>query len=130
MVEKLKRPAVVESKTTEVRTGCGNLFVIVGTIEGKIVELFATLGKAGGCSICQNEALCRSISLGLRHGVPVKEYIKGLMSIQCPSPSGFGQARVLSCPDAIAKVLSMTEEENGKGIVPGEYGERADAEEI
>ena len=130
MVEKLRRPAVLESKTTEVLTGCGNLFVIVGSLGGKIVEIFATLGKAGGCSLCQNEALCRSISLGLRHGVPAREYIKGLMSIQCPRPSGFGQARVLSCPDAIAKVLRLTVEENGRGIVQGEYGEADNTEEV
>jgi len=105
-LEKIKRPKRVESFTSRVKTGCGKLFITVGTLDSKPIEVFATLGKAGGCSNCQNEALCRAISLGLCHGVPVEEYTKSLMGIQCPNPNHYPEEeKALSCPDAIGRAL-------------------------
>jgi len=105
-LEKLKRPVEVESRTTLVETGCGHLYVTVGCNSGCPIEVFASLGKAGGCSTCQNEALTRSISLGLKYGIPTKEYVGELEGIRCPSPNMFPKGeRTLSCADGIAKVL-------------------------
>lgn len=100
------RPKVLTGETIKVKTGCGNLYVTVNVNEDKPVEVFAALGKAGGCSNCQNEALTRAISLGLKHGVSVKEFVDELKTLQCPNPNMFPkEERVLSCADGIAKVL-------------------------
>ena len=105
-MEKLERPVEVGSKTVMVETGCGHLYITVGYNGGHPIEVFATLGKAGGCSNCQNEALTRSITLGLKYGIPVKEYVEELEGIQCPNPNMWPKGgRTLSCADGIAKVL-------------------------
>ncbi len=110
-MEKLKRPKVTEGKTHRFDTGCGHLYVTVNKTNGRIFELFAHLGKAGGCPVSQLEALTRSITTGLRHNVPVEEYIKQLEKICCPSSAwdinsetGEGE-QITSCADAIAKAL-------------------------
>lgn len=103
---KKERPKVLEGRTIKVKTGCGSLYVTVNTNEGHPIELFARLGKAGGCSNSQNEALTRAISLGLRHGVPIEEYVKELKGLQCPNPLMYPEEdKALSCPDGIARVL-------------------------
>lgn len=103
---KKERPKTLPGIAVRVRTGCGNLYIIVGTNEGEPLEVFARLGKSGGCSNCQNEALTRAITLGLKYNIPVKEFVDELEGIQCPSPHMFPMSeRVLSCPDGIAKVL-------------------------
>ncbi len=105
-MEKKERPKVLKGTTTKVETGCGNLYITVGCNNGHPIEVFATLGKAGGCSNCQNEALTRSITLGLKYGIPVEEYVRELEELQCPSPNMFPMVdRVLSCADGIAKTL-------------------------
>ena len=75
-MEKKTRPTTLKGSTLKLKTGCGNLYIIVGCDDNEPMEMFAHLGKAGGCSNCQNEALTRSISLGLKYGIPPKEYTK------------------------------------------------------
>jgi len=104
-LEKLERPKVVQSTTTRIETGCGHLYVTVGKSDGNIIEVFATLGKAGGCAKAQGEAITRAVSLGLKYGIPVEEFIKELENIRCPSPAWDNGEQVLSCADAIARVL-------------------------
>ena len=104
--DKGKRPKTLNSTTTRVITECGSLYVTIGFGNGQVVEVFATMGKAGGCSNCFGEALCRSISLGLQNGTPADLFVKGLKGIQCPSPKRYPEIDFsLSCPDAIARVL-------------------------
>lgn len=106
MLAKKVRPREVKSITKQVQTGCGNLYVTIGLNDDEPIEVFSRLGKAGGCSNCQNEALTRSISLGLKYGVPVKEYVDELKGLQCPNPNMWPmENRVLSCPDGIAAAL-------------------------
>ena len=99
------RPKTLEGSTIKVMTGCGGLYV---TINGnKAKEVFAHLGKAGGCSNCQLEALTRAITLGLKHGIPVGEFVKELRGLQCPQPQMYPEEeRCLSCADGIARALS------------------------
>jgi len=105
-MEKLKRPKALSGKTVKVETGCGNLYITLNSDKDKLFEVFATLGKTGACANAQCEALTRLLTLGLRCGVPVGEYIKELDGIQCPNARMFPKKdRVLSCPDAIAKIL-------------------------
>jgi len=108
---KRKRPKKVQSTTERIECGCGHLYVTIGKDgEGKIVEVFAVLGKAGGCAMAQNEALTRTISLGLKYGIPVREFVDELDNIRC---SAFGLESgepILSCADAIAYVLNRENE--------------------
>ena len=104
-MEKIKRPRVVDSLSIKVPTGCGNAYLTTTYVDGKIIECFMHLGKAGGCAIAQGEALLRSISVGLRYGIPVEEYIEQLQNIGCPNPAFTPNGHIRSCPDAVAKVL-------------------------
>ena len=71
-----------------------------------MIGVITTLGKAGGCASAQNEALCRSISLGLKWGIPVSEFISELEGIRCPNPNMFPlKERCLSCADGLASAL-------------------------
>ncbi|MEE8420279.1 MAG: TSCPD domain-containing protein, partial [Dehalococcoidales bacterium] len=89
------------------KTGCGNRYITGNSDEPGICEVFAHLGKAGGCATAQLEATCRLISLALRAGVEVDVMARQLRGIRCPSIA-FGEGRaVLSCADAIAIVLEQ-----------------------
>lgn len=116
-MEKVARPSTVRSETEEMHTGCGSLHITVGYLdERKPIEIFAYLGKNGGCAACQNEALGRAISLGLKYGIPAEAFIKELSGIQCPSPNMWPEHdRTLSCPDAMARALVRFMNEDHKG---------------
>jgi len=108
VMEKVKRPKSLESVTVKMVTGCGNLYVTLTYHDSKVLEVFAHLGRSGGCAACQTEGMTRAISLGLRYGIPIEDYIKGLKGIRCPTPYMFPEEeRTLSCPDAIAQVMEM-----------------------
>jgi len=82
------------------------MYVQFNWSDGRLFEIFATLGKGGGCAVCQSEALTRSITLGLKYGVPVSDYVQQVRGIRCPTPLSFPKDKaVLSCPDAIARAL-------------------------
>jgi ribonucleoside-diphosphate reductase alpha chain len=107
-MEKLPRPKVVFGINVKVVTSCGNMYVQMGWCNGRLFEVFATLGRGGGCAMGFSEALTRSITLGLRCGVPPSEYAKQLRGVMCPSPRPFPKEEaVLSCPDAIGKVVEQ-----------------------
>jgi ribonucleoside-diphosphate reductase alpha chain len=99
------RPKRLNGETHKIATGCGNLYVTVNMDGDKPFEVFAKLGKSGGCAAGYSEALTRAISIGLRAGVPLEEYYDHLKDIQCVSPTLSEGETVRSCPDAIAKVL-------------------------
>ena len=101
-----KRPEYLAGSTHKVHVSCGNLYVTVNKYEGKIIEVFATLGKGGSCTHCFCEFATRMLTLSLRAGVPIEQVIKQGNGIQCPQPVMFPkESKVLSCPDAIVKVL-------------------------
>lgn len=104
VMSKAARPKILAGKTVCIETGCGKMYVQLNWHEGKLFEVFASLGKTGGCPACLSEAITRSITLGLRYGVPLRDYIKQLENLRCPQPV-LGKEHVLSCPDAISKVL-------------------------
>jgi len=102
------RIRVTTGKTSKFRMGCGTLFVTVNKDDKGICEVFANLGKAGGCP-SQSEATCRVVSTALRSGVDSKVIIDQLSGIRCLSTAVARKTKkgvdVLSCPDAIAQAM-------------------------
>ncbi|KPL24141.1 MAG: hypothetical protein AMJ75_04460 [Phycisphaerae bacterium SM1_79] len=105
------RPRVTVGQTSKFRMGCGTLFVTVNRDAEGICEVFANLGKAGGCP-SQTEATCRTVSAALRSGVDPTVMIDQLRSIRCMSAAVAKKSNkgvdVLSCPDAIARAIEET----------------------
>jgi ribonucleoside-diphosphate reductase alpha chain len=100
------RSPVLRGETREKVTGCGSLYVTVNEDEYGPREIFANMGKAGGCASASTEAIGRLISLAFRYGVPPDKIVKQLRGIRCHVPLGFGPNQILSCPDAIGKALA------------------------
>ncbi len=102
---KRERPKALRGWTYQMQTGCGPLYITVNEDKNGLFELFTTMGKAGGCAASQSEAIGRMVSLAWRSGVQARQVIKQLLGISCHCPSGFGDNRVLSCADAVAKAI-------------------------
>lgn len=99
------RPQLLTGETQRMETGCGKLFVIMNDDEYGPREVFANMGKAGGCASSNTEALGRLISLALKRGATVAEVVEQLKGIRCHVPYGVGPNAILSCADAIGKAL-------------------------
>ncbi len=108
------RPMMVHGATYKIKTPVGEAYVTVNTNGGdEPLEVFINVGKAGSDVSAMAEGLGRMISLILRissHLTPkerIKKVIQELSYIGGGRPTGFGKDRVLSLPDAVAKVLSI-----------------------
>ncbi len=102
---KRDRPKALRGWTYQMQTGCGPLYITVNEDKNGLFELFTTMGKAGGCAASQSEAIGRMVSLAWRSGVQARQVVKQLLGISCHCPSGFGDNRVTSCADAVAKAI-------------------------
>ncbi|MFC1636420.1 hypothetical protein ACFL5Z_16445, partial [Planctomycetota bacterium] len=115
MLSPRPRPRKTSGQTIKSRTGCGTLFISVNKDENGLCEVFANLGKAGGCP-SQSEATCRAVSAALRCGVDPRVLIEQLKNIRCLSTIARRKDNkdidVLSCPDAIARAIEEALGEN------------------
>jgi ribonucleoside-diphosphate reductase alpha chain len=123
------RPEVVTGKTVRMETGCGNLYVTTNETEDGAFELFAQIGKAGGCAASQTEAIGRLVSLALRSGVDAGAVARQLQGVRCPYPSWNKGHKVLSCADGIGQALARSLEARGDAD-PSSQPERRRAESL
>lgn len=108
-----KRPLVLQGVTYETQTPLGDAFITINSdVEKNPFELFITIGKPGNDVAAMSDALGRLISLVLRLQSPVesreriRQIVAQLTGIGGMRSVGFGQNRVRSLPDAVAKVLA------------------------
>ncbi len=117
-----ERPEITKGITEKVRIGCGNLYVTVNYDSKGICEVFTNVGRGGGCP-SQSEATSRLVSTALRSGIEVESIIEQLRGIRCHSTLRQPGLKVLSCPDAIGRVLervvAIRGEEKKEGSKPG-----------
>jgi len=109
-----QRPRITTGLTEKFRTGCGNLYITVNYDEnGEICEIFTNTGRAGGCP-SQSEAVARLVSIALRSGIDTAEIIDQLKGIRCPSTIRQKDLGILSCPDAIGRMIEKVAKMNGE----------------
>jgi len=106
------RPHSLVGRTYRMETPIGTAFITVNDTEsGDPFEVFVQVGKAGTDTMAVAEALGRLVSLVLRLPSPLsaerrlEEVINQLSRIGGGQPTGFGAAKVLSLPDALARTL-------------------------
>ena len=112
------RPVVTTGVTEKIALGCNRtLYVTINEDEDGLCEVFLQMGKSGGCTASQSEAIGRLVSLALRSGIEIEAIIRQLKGIRCPSPSWHNGGTALSCSDGIAK--SMDRHIGGQADNPG-----------
>lgn len=104
--KKVPTPEVAQGIRIRKKTGCGMLYTHFYTNDdGKPIEIFADLGKAGGCPAAFTEGIGRIASLALKRGTPVEDIRDELMEIKCYNACGLGPKYVASCLDGIGKAI-------------------------
>lgn len=117
----LDYPSVRDGKTYSIDTPVGRAHITINEFEKNPIECFVEVGKAGSDLQSFSEALGRLISLVFRlrsdvAGIErVNRIVNQLEGIGGARSIGFGEKRVLSLPDAVAKILKAHYE--GKEIV-------------
>jgi ribonucleoside-diphosphate reductase alpha chain len=127
------RPLVTTGSTVRMTTGCGYLYVTINEDERGLFEIFARMGKTGGCAASQTEAIGRLISLSLRSGIDPVAVVKQLKGIRCPVPAPLAKERCLSCPDAVGQAFEIFMKNKGEKMVfdvkPSDRGLRPECPE-
>lgn len=107
-----ERPTKLQGTVHTIETGNGKMYVTVSTLHGKPKEIFISIGKSGQFLNNFCEALGRTISISLQHGVPVDAIYKTLVGINSDRVTWFRfeetdkkPSQLLSIPDAIAQLL-------------------------
>src|SRR6184192_2859588 len=107
------RPRSLSGTTYRTDTPIGTAWITVTeTAEKEPFEVFVQVGKGGSDTMAVAEALGRLISLVLRLPSPftaqrrLEEVISQLSRIGGGQPTGFGPAKILSLPDALARTLA------------------------
>jgi ribonucleoside-diphosphate reductase alpha chain len=106
------RPMVAHGSTYQVETPVGVAYITINTNGGRQpLEMFLNVGKAGSDVQAMAEAMGRLISMILRIASPITPMERAhkiaaeLIGIGGARSLGFGENRVRSLPDAVAKVI-------------------------
>jgi ribonucleoside-diphosphate reductase alpha chain len=107
------RPVKLEGATYRMETPVGVAYITINQNGGgEPMELFLTIGKAGSDIAGFAEAIGRLVSLILRMASPLdtleraRNIVAELRGIGGSKSIGFGEKRIRSLPDAIAKAIS------------------------
>ena len=103
---KLERPETLNSTTTKVPTGYGNLYVTITEHEGKPFEIFCSIGRSGASIMAKAEVTGRLASLALRNGASIEDVIHQLLDISGGDRRAWKKHLIKSIPDAVGRVLS------------------------
>ena len=83
VLERQKLPRTRNSKTTKFTVGTSEGYLTTGEYpNGDVGEIFVKLGKQGSTLAGFMDALAVSISIGLQHGVPLKEYVNKFVNVK------------------------------------------------
>ena len=114
-IRRLPRTKIVSSKSIEMATPDGSLFITIGysDISTDVIEVFVHPGKGSNSAVNgYAEAVGRIISLACQSGVPIKEIAHQLIGIPGQNPvldklsdENERPIKIYSGPDAIGKVL-------------------------
>jgi len=112
LIKPIKRPKRMPSTSYQLDTGNGDIIVDVATHENRVMQIIMNMGKSGQILNTLLEALGRSMSIGLQHGVPLAAFVKTLEGINSDRPvwyrfedSDKKPTQILSIPDGLAKLL-------------------------
>lgn len=110
---RVPRPMILQGTTYKADSPIGRMYVTINQDEeGQPFEVFINNGKSGSDVMAMADALGRMISFVLRIHSPVpqrermREIVSELSGIGGARSVGFGENRVRSLPDAVAKVLA------------------------
>ena len=119
VVSNFTRPSKLQANVHIIETGNGKMYVTVSTHNGRAIEIFLSMGKSGQLFNTFTEALGRTVSIALQHGVPIDAIIKTLEGINSDRPTWFRfeetdkkPSQILSIPDAISQLLKRYYVEN------------------
>lgn len=98
---KQPRPRCLTGSTYEINSACGPIYITCNDKDGELFEVFARLGKAGGCGSLTSEGFGMLISIGLRSGTKPADLVKSMRGMNCHKSS----EGVPSCLDAIAQAI-------------------------
>ena len=119
------RGTVTMGATRKMTTGCGALYVTINEDPRGLFEVFATMGKSGGCAASQTEAVSRLISLALRCGIEKNQIVKQLKGVRCPNQAWEKGGKIYSCSDAIAKAIERHSGISGAVTEPDDMNDHA-----
>ena len=121
------RPDILMGRTIKIESPHGTVYTTVNENgNGDPFEIFVNVGKAGSDIAADAEALGRSLSLMLRMPSPLNAeqrvdlMVRHLRGIGGSRDVGFGQNRVRSVPDAIARALHKYLESKKDMPTPGD----------
>ena len=101
----ITRPDKLSGTTYRVPTNESTMFITVNYKNGSPIELFTTIGKAGGNAGAWTEAISRLISLALQSNVDAHDIANQLVGINSGTPFYYDSVPYLSIPDAIGKTI-------------------------
>lgn len=123
VAELLMRPEKLTGSTYKIKTPVGTAFVVINSDDlGNPFEVFVNVGKAGTHVMADAEAIGRLLSMSLRipSSLPAKAIAEAaigqMAGIGGAESVGFGNGKIRSLADGVAKVLRRHFDEQEKEI--------------